>query len=164
MNELRLCSCGRKPELRIYNGIDHSGWGKSYLSYHIECPKCGRKSKHFNEIDHTEPRKKAIEDWNTRACTSRYIDAVRLVEVLEKNFAHSGSFSVLKVLIDAQPDAYVERIHEATWEVTGGCVEDGYVEMRCSRCHYTTVFTEENDVHIRCPHCGAYMNLLKRDL
>ena len=61
------------------------------------------------------------------------------------------------------PLARVEKIVDATWEVVGGCVEDGSVEMRCSKCGYTTVFTEEGDVHIRCPYCGAFMNLMRRE-
>ena len=75
MPELKVCSCGGEPELKHYCGIDHSGWGKSYFSYHIECPKCERKSNYFNEIDHTEPRKKAIDDWNNKTFMPRYIDA-----------------------------------------------------------------------------------------
>ena len=41
---------------------------------------------------------------------SRYIDADRLCEVLERNFGHTGGVSILKQLIDAQPTVDVVEV------------------------------------------------------
>ena len=81
----------------------------------------------------------------------RYIDAERLLLVLEKNFGYTGGAATLKQLIDAAPTADVAPVVHGEWKIVG--LPRNKKTIRCSICGGTTHWIGTK----YCPHCGAKM-------
>ena len=68
MNELKPCpSCGGEVSLESKYLWYSGGWGKSYISYHVECEKCGKKGGYSNTVDHPNAKERTVREWNRRA-------------------------------------------------------------------------------------------------
>ena len=100
---------------------------------------------------------------------ARYIDADRLLLVLEKNFGHTGGAEVMKDLIDMQPTAEVPPVVHGKWIETSDCLATP--KHYCSRCeifaHTHLVLSLNSTAQYRieaclddyCPNCGARMEV-----
>lgn len=85
----------------------------------------------------------------------RYVDAILLKAEFTGNFTETYSSSLIKAIIDQQPEADVQDIKHAQWyddprlpKIVRGCSNCG----GCGYFHYKF-----------CPHCGAKMDGGKSD-
>ena len=98
----------------------------------------------------------------------RYIDADRLLLVLQKNFGHTGGADTVKQLIDKQPTADVVEVKHGEWIKhspdtatmnefhklgIGKGMSDLSIFWTCSCCDSWGSITQNY-----CPNCGVKMD------
>lgn len=88
---------------------------------------------------------------------ARYIEAERLLLVLEKNFGHTGGADTLKQLIDMQPTDDVAPVKHGEW-IESDIPCEKYVCSACGGGCWYYDYQGEVAKSRYCPNCGAKMD------